>query len=315
MPGEIARATGRSGTAVERPAGQPSAAATEMQAVVSAYEHSLATKMAAARQLATANLLPRQYQNHPGNVLWAMEYGQALNISPIAVMLGIWVTPDGKPAASSQMMQALVRSKGHKLRLTAAPDGQSATCTIIRKDDLDEPTVVTYTMEMAKTAKLTGKKNWQENPVAMLKARAAAMCCRDACSEVLLGMYTPDELGADVPDDELPDAGYRPGSAGSHAAPVEEGPESPASDERIRDVVEAFRARGMRHIGEIQDAIETIISPRRDGPVPRPPDVTVEECQFIMDELENLHDLQELRDYLAPDIMVVNGGSEEGIEA
>lgn len=297
MPGEIARTTGRAGVAVPAPSGQ--AQVTPMQQAAQQYEHSLQAKLAYAQFLADSNLLPRAYQNRPSNILWALEYGQALGISPIAVMMGVWIDPSGTPAASAGLMQALVRMQGHKLRLSAAPDGKSATCVIIRKDDPDNPTTVTYTWDMAITAKLTGKKNWQENPVAMLKARATAACARDACQEVLLGLYTPDELGAEVADDETPPAGYVPGRPQRAAEPAEQGPESPASQERIRAVVEAFRALGLRDITSIKDAVQIMVRREEDNPLGDPPNLTVEECQFIMDELTGIEDLTALQSYLS----------------
>lgn len=293
MPGEIARTTGRTAEAVPPPA---AVTAPEDQALA-VYGNSLQIMQQHAKVLSVADMLPAQYRRNSGNVLWAMEYGKALGISPIAVMLEIWVTPDGKPTCSSKMMQALVRNRGHKLRLSAAADGQSATCTIVRKDDPDYPTVVTYTMKDAQTAKLTDKKNWRENPAAMLKARAAAVCCRDACAEVLLGMYTPDELGSDSPDDEAPTAGsYGPQEP---ARPVEEGPGSLASDERVKALVARFRAAPYKmKLDEIQDAVEIIIQPRREEPMPRPADLTVAECQLISDELDELPDRAALDAYL-----------------
>lgn len=295
MPaGEIATRTGRSASPVPAPQGVV-AVRDETQ-----YAHTLSAKEDYARFLAGSNLLPRAYQNQPANILWALEYGQMLHISPIAAMIGIHVI-EGRPSASAGLIQGLVRQAGHIVRVTG--DNKSATCTIIRSDDRANPSVVTFTWDDAVRAGVTGKTVWKQYPAAMLKARATTACARDSCQEVLFGLaYTPEELGEDVADGEYfpEEATY---GSDSHAEAAEEGPESLASSERVKSVVEAFRLRGMRNVDKIQGAIETIIAPHRDGPVPRPPDLTVEECEFIMSELAAITDLPALTAYLAPDIV------------
>lgn len=160
------------------------------------------TMLSFAKALADANLLPKSYQRQPANILWAIEYARTLNITPIAAMAGVHVI-DGKPSASSALISALVRRAGHKLRVTG--DGKAATATITRADDPDFTFSVTWTLQMAKDAGLTGKAVWKAYPDAMLKARAITAVARDACQEALFGLlYTPEELGATVDADGNP---------------------------------------------------------------------------------------------------------------
>lgn len=157
----------------------------------------LTERMNYAKALAAASLLPPAYRSQPANVLLAMEYGDALGLSPIAAIQGVNVI-DGKPSASASLIGALVRRAGHRLRVETSPDGTSARATIIRADDPDFPFVCTWTMDRAQAAGLTGKGAWRTYPEAMLKARAITEVARDACPEVLSGVqYTPEELGAD----------------------------------------------------------------------------------------------------------------------
>ena len=39
-----------------------------------------------AEALAGARLLPQEYQNNPGSVLWAMEYGRALGLDVVTTI-------------------------------------------------------------------------------------------------------------------------------------------------------------------------------------------------------------------------------------
>jgi hypothetical protein len=157
---------------------------------------SLPEKLEYARFLATSGLLPAQYREKPGNILWAQEYAEMLNLRPMAAITGIHVI-EGKPSASAALMSALVRRAGHRLRVSG--DDQKAVVEIVRHDDPDFVFRSEWTIDRARKAELTGKGTWKKYPAAMLKARAISECARDACEEALLGMhYTPEELGAEV---------------------------------------------------------------------------------------------------------------------
>lgn len=149
-----------------------------------------------AEHLANANLLPGQYRKQPANVLYAMEYGRTLGITPLAAITGIHVI-EGKPSASAALISGLVRQAGHKLRVRM--ENGRAVATIVRFDDPGFEFRAEWDMDRAKTAGLTKKDVWLKYPQAMLKARAISEVARDACEEVLFGLhYTPEELDANV---------------------------------------------------------------------------------------------------------------------
>ena len=163
-------------------------------------------KLAYDRELANSGLLPASYRKNPANVLWAMEYGEMLGLSPMAAMTGVHVI-DGKPTASAGLISGLVRQAGHRLRVWG--DDKSATCEITRSDDAKHIFRVTWTLRKepgdnpsAEVAGLLSKGVWKQYPAAMLKSRVITQCARDSCEEVLFGLhYTPEELGADVDED------------------------------------------------------------------------------------------------------------------
>jgi hypothetical protein len=174
---------------------------TDVARIDTSQALTLRASMDYAQALAQSNMLPAQFRKQPANVLWAMEYGRTIGLTPMAAITGVHVI-EGKPSASAGLISGLVRRAGHKLRIKG--DARAATCTIIRSDDPSEPFVVTFTIDDAKTAGLLNKDVWKRYPSSMLKARAISQCARDACEEVLFGLhYTPEELGAEVDEEGL----------------------------------------------------------------------------------------------------------------
>lgn len=162
----------------------------------------LSEKLIYAKQLAESGLLPKAFRGQPANVLYAVEYGDMLGLSPMAAITGIHVI-EGKPSASAALMSALVRRAGHRLRITG--NDEKSIVEIVRSDDPDFVFRSEWTMLRAKQAGLAGKQVWKNYPAAMLKARAVSECARDACEEVLCGLhYTPEELGVDVDEEGQP---------------------------------------------------------------------------------------------------------------
>jgi hypothetical protein len=155
-----------------------------------------------AEHLANANLLPSQYRKQPANVLYAMEYGRTLGITPLAAITGIHVI-EGKPSASAALISGLVRQAGHKLRVRT--ENGKAVASIIRSDDPDFEFRAEWDMDRARNAGLANKEVWKKYPQAMLKARAITEVARDACEEVLFGLhYTPEELDVNVDAEGVP---------------------------------------------------------------------------------------------------------------
>lgn len=168
-----------------------------MSEIVRREPDSLPEKMEWAKAMATASLLPRQYQQNPGNLLFAVEYADALDIPRINAITSIHVI-DGKPSASAELIASMVRKAGHKLRIPLSTDTE-CIAQVIRADDPDFTYEARWTVEKAKAAGLWGRGNWSKYPGAMLRARAITEVARMGASEALLGVvYTPEELGADV---------------------------------------------------------------------------------------------------------------------
>jgi len=139
---------------------------------------------------------------NPGKVFLAFEYGAMLGLHPLAALMGIHVI-EGKPAASAGLISSLVRTAGHRLRVTTTgnwDDGTfEAVAELTRSDDPDFTFRAVWTKRDAERAGLLGKDNWVKYPGSMSKARAITAVAREGAEEALLGVhYTPEELGAAV---------------------------------------------------------------------------------------------------------------------
>lgn len=244
----------------------------------------LGAKVEYAKLLAASGLLPAQYRNKPANLLWAIEYGEMLGLSPMAAINGVHMI-EGKPSASAGLIGALVRRAGHRLQIRG--DDESATCTITRSDD-DEPFTVTWTLARAKQAELLGKDNWRKYPAAMLKARAVTECARDACEEALSGVrYTPEELGAvvDVDGDvtwelEPEPAVAQDGPTTNWAAVAEQ----MADADGIRDVWRRARDAGQL-TKDLEDILNELVTARAlEADREEPAEDGIEDAVVVPDE-------------------------------
>jgi hypothetical protein len=139
------------------------------------------------------SMLPESYRGNPANVLIAVGLGASMGLSPAESLYRISVIK-GKPSAAAELIASNVRKAGHKLRVRVTENPPSATCTIVRADDPDEPTTITRDMAWAQRMGLANEPNYKKQPETMLSYRAITACARLACPEALYGVsYTPDE--------------------------------------------------------------------------------------------------------------------------
>ena len=146
-----------------------------------------------AKIVAQSSLIPVEYRGKPADIVWAMDIGDALGVPYTQVMQSM-VVARGKMTMSADLMGAVVRRAGHKLRLRE--DGDSVTADLIRADDPDYVFTVTWDKGKAQAAGLWGSRGpWQQYPRQMLRARAITEVCRQGASDALAGtVYTPEEL-------------------------------------------------------------------------------------------------------------------------
>lgn len=146
-----------------------------------------------AQAVAQSSLIPDGYRNQPANVLWAMDLADALGV-PFPQVMQTMVVMRGRMTMSADLMAAVVRRAGHKLRVHE--QGASVTATLVRHDDPDYEFTATWDEAKARQAGLWGQRGtWSQYPAQMLRSRAITEVCRQGASDALAGTtYTPEEL-------------------------------------------------------------------------------------------------------------------------
>ena len=152
--------------------------------------------------LAKSDIVPKDYQGKPGNVLVAIQWGMEIGLQPMQAMQNIAVI-NGRPSIWGDAMIALVRACPAFEYITETQTDREATCVIKRKG---EPEAVrTFSMEDAKKAGLMGKSGpWTQYPKRMMQMRARSWALRDVFPDVLKGMICAEEAMDIGPRDVTP---------------------------------------------------------------------------------------------------------------
>lgn len=180
-----------------------------------------------ATMLVATNFLPQSIKT-PEQAIAIMLQGRELGI-PTMAALGTINVISGKPTVSPQLMLAMIERSGQLENLTIDDTTDPVTCTMKRRGR------TAYTSRFgtkeATELGLIGKDNYKKQAVTMFKWRAVAACARVVFPDVVLGLYTPDEMGANM-DGET-------GEIIAESAPVHSFPTKSQLTETARAVVES----------------------------------------------------------------------------
>lgn len=157
----------------------------------------LSDQLAQADFFVKSGFMPKHFDTVP-KVYAAITLGQELGLAPWAALNNIFVI-GGKPSINANLMLSLIQSSGLLTEFDVDVNEARAIVKMSRRGVGSYTS--TFGMDDAKRAGLLSGNNsrmWNTYPKAMLKARAIADCARTLFADVLLGMYTPDELGAQV---------------------------------------------------------------------------------------------------------------------
>jgi hypothetical protein len=146
-----------------------------------------------AKHLSVSTLLPSALRQKPADIVAIVIAGSELGIGPMTAIRGMDVI-GGQIAMRSAMIGGLVQRSSVCEYLTPVEMTSKVATFKTKRRGSPEPVTMSYTIEEAKTAGLTGKDNWRKDPVAMLLARARARICRAVYPDLVQGLYDPDEL-------------------------------------------------------------------------------------------------------------------------
>ncbi len=184
-----------------------------------------------AGMMSKSNIVPKDYQGNPGNVLVAVQWGMELGLQPLQAMQNIAVI-NGRPSIWGDAMLAIVRGSGLLESIKEDISETGAVCTIKRRGE--DAVSREFTIEDAKRAGLYGKQGpWQQHPKRMMQMRARAFALRDVFPDVLRGVNIAEEA-RDMPVEK--DMG---------AAEVVDTPKAPVASktESLRNKVAAKRGK------------------------------------------------------------------------
>jgi hypothetical protein len=219
-----------------------------------------------AQRLTTTTFCPESFRGKPADAAAAMLAGGALGLSPLAA-LGAFDVISGRAAARAITLRALVQSKGHEMVLV---ESTNTRCRMKgKRAGSNEWQTVTWTMDRARDLGLTGKKNWKEQPQAMLQARATSELARLIAADAILG------IGGGLTAEELSD-----GSTTITATTVEE----PAP-------VESGWPVGTRRMSRPKKDTDPDPDPVQDPPEAEPEAPTDEPEPITPAQLKKLHTL------------------------
>lgn len=153
--------------------------------------------MDAAKLLAGSNFVPKAYQDKPGDVLCAIQFGAEIGLPPLQALQGIAVV-NGRPCVWGDAAMALVLASGtvedFAESVTGDGDAMVATCRGVRRGR-ETPILHTFSVADARKAGLWGKQGpWVQHPKRMLQMRARGFVLRDGWADVLKGLALREEV-------------------------------------------------------------------------------------------------------------------------
>jgi hypothetical protein len=161
---------------------------------------SMGEAMQFAGLMARSNFVPMHLRGKDGDCMAIVMQAARWGMDPFAVANKSYFVKDGAPAAfESQLVNAVVNSSGAlsgRLRIEFDGEGERLRCTVtgFLRADPNDPKVKTQSI-----ARITTRNSplWKADPQQQLAYYTTRAWARLWVPEVLMGVYTPDELDID----------------------------------------------------------------------------------------------------------------------
>jgi hypothetical protein len=147
-----------------------------------------------AATLAKSALLPADLKNKEADILYTIMTGAELGLAPMQSIRGIAIIK-GKPTLYADTMSALVKRRRDVCEYMVVKELTISKCTIETKR-VGDPVAQTFTyaIEDAQRSGLAAQDNYKKYGPDMLRARCTSRTCRAVYSDLVLGLYDPEEL-------------------------------------------------------------------------------------------------------------------------
>jgi len=144
--------------------------------------------------LVKSGLLPVGIKTPEAAVVIILK-GRELGIPPMEALNSINVI-QGKPTVAPQLMLALIYRSGQgNIQIVE----RSETRSVVRAHRIgQQPQEFVFTLEDARKLGLADKDNYKKQSTVMLQWRNVAAAARTVFPDVVAGLYTPEEMGAEV---------------------------------------------------------------------------------------------------------------------
>lgn len=177
-------------TSTEIAVRQPAALVTERD-IVDGWVDVVKDVARLADHIAETDFVPKALRNKPAAIAACILTGRELGIGPMASLKSIHMV-QGVPSLSAEYKRARALAAGHQIVI----DESTATRCVVRgrRAGSEAWLTITWTMDMAKRAKIASKDVWQQYPQRMLQARATSELCDLMSPDASLGLPTTEEL-------------------------------------------------------------------------------------------------------------------------
>lgn len=151
--------------------------------------------------LASSTIVPKEYQRNIGNCMIALEMAECIKTSPMMVMQNLYII-NGRPGWSSQWIIAMINASGRyktelQFEFGDAPEDGGLSCYAWAEDYSGHKVYgPKITMSMAEKEGWTGRNGskWKTMPRVMVQYRAASFFGRMNCPDMIMGIYSADEV-------------------------------------------------------------------------------------------------------------------------
>ena len=156
----------------------------------------LGEAMQLADLMSQSEMVPKDYQGKPANVLIAVQMGAELGFKPVQALQNIAVV-NGRPSVWGDGLRALIMSAPDLAGMEDLFDANTMTAKCIIKRSING-NVISFEGEFSKqdaeAAGLWGRNTWAKYPKKMLEWRAFGFAARKAYADRLRGLQLAEEV-------------------------------------------------------------------------------------------------------------------------